>query len=99
MLQMPARSGRLEKRIRVAVPVELATPQDPTATERTSTEDVCPIGARVLTQRPRERNERVIIRSVSGNLRAQARVVYCQRISEGRFAVGLQFMGTRVKEW
>ena len=33
---MPARSGRLEKRIRLAVPVEIFSPQNPAAAERTS---------------------------------------------------------------
>jgi hypothetical protein len=90
---MPVRSGRLEKRIRMAVPVEISTPQDPSATERTSTENVCSLGVRVLTQRPKELNERLMIRSIVGDLRTTARVVYCQRLSDGRFGVGMQFLG------
>jgi len=96
---MPERSGRLEKRTWLAIPVEISTPLDPAGTERTSTENVCPIGARVLTQSPRKRNERLVIRSIAGTLRAQARVVYCQTLSDGHFAVGLQFVGMPVKEW
>lgn len=90
---MPVRSGRLEKRIQMAVPVEISTPQDPSATERTSTENVCSLGVRVLTMRPKKLNERLIIRLLPGDLRTLARVVYCQRISDKRFGVGMQFVG------
>lgn len=94
---MPVRSGRLEKRIRMAVPVEISTPQDASATERASTENVCSLGVRVLTQRPKELNERLMIRALVGDLRTMARVVYCQRLSDGRFGVGMQFLGIGAK--
>lgn len=94
---MPMRSGRIEKRIQLAVPVEISTIQNPSATERTSTENVCSLGVRVLTQRPKEQNERLLVRSSIGDLRTLARVVYCQRLSDGRFGVGMQFLGTAVR--
>jgi hypothetical protein len=94
---MPVRSGRLEKRIRLAVPIEISSPQNPSATERTTTENVCSLGIRILTQRARDLNERLMISSLLGDLRTLARVVYCQRLPEGRFAVGLQFLGVAVK--
>ena len=90
---MPARSGRLEKRIRLAVPVHISSLQDPAAEERTTTENVCSLGMRVLTQRARELNERLMISSLVGDLRTLASVVYCQRLQDGRFGVGLQFQG------
>jgi len=93
---MPLRSGRLEKRIRLAVPGQISSPEDPTATERTTTENVCSSGIRVLTQRARGPNERLMIRSLEADLRSLARVVYCQRLSDGRFVVGLQFQGQAV---
>lgn len=96
---MPVRSGRVEKRVRLSVPVEISTLQDPITTEHTSTEDVCSIGVRVVSQRHRQRDERLLVRSSLKNLQALARVVYCQKLSKGRFAVGLQFVGMRVKEW
>lgn len=90
---MPVRSGRLEKRIRLAVPLEISNPGDPSGTERTSTENVSSLGVRVLTQRPKLLNERLMVRSLVGDLRTVARVVYCQRLSDGRFGVGMQFLG------
>ena len=91
---MPVRSGRLEKRIRLAVPVEISSPGDPSAIERTATENVCSLGVRVLLQGPKGVNERVMLRSLVGDLRTLARVAYCQRLPNGRFGVGIQFLGS-----
>jgi hypothetical protein len=90
---MPARSGRLEKRIRLAVPVEISSLLAPAATERTTTENVCSLGIRILTQRARHLNEQLMISTLVGDLGILARVVYCQRLPDGRFGVGLQFQG------
>ena len=93
MSPMSVRSGRLEKRIRLAVPVQISSVQDPSATERTTTENVCSLGVRVLTQRAKELNERLMVSSLVADMRTLARVVYCQRLPGGRFAVGMQFLG------
>ncbi|MGB7844663.1 MAG: PilZ domain-containing protein [Candidatus Acidiferrum sp.] len=90
---MPARLGRLEKRIKLAVPVEIVSLENPAASEKTTTENVCSLGMRVLARQNMERNERVRIQSLSGDLRAPARVVYCQRLPNGTFGIGLQFQG------
>src|ERR1700687_4718392 len=88
---MPTRSGRIEKRIRLAVAVEIASLQNPSAIERTTTENVCSLGVRIFAQRARELNERLMVNSLIGDLRTLARVVYCQRLADGRFSIGLQF--------
>ncbi len=90
---MAARSGRLEKRIRLAVPVQISSLLDPSATEQTTTENVCSLGIRILTERARDLNERLMISTFVGDLRTLARVVYCQRLPDGRFGVGLQLQG------
>jgi hypothetical protein len=94
---MPLRSGRLEKRIEVAIPLQISTILDPDGTERTTTENVCSLGIRVLTDHARELNERLMISSLKGGLKRLARVVYCQRLPDGHFAVGLQFQGNAVR--
>jgi hypothetical protein len=88
---MAVRSGRLEKRIQLSLPVQISSVYDPTTAERTTTENVCSLGMRLLTQKARELNERLMISSMVGDLRALARVVYCQRLPDGRFGVGIQF--------
>lgn len=95
---MPERSGRLEKRIRLAVPVQISSLLDPATTVRTTTENVCSLGVRVLTERAVNVNERLMIRSLGGDLQTLARVVYCQRLPDGRFGVGLQFQ-RRIVKW
>lgn len=95
---MPARSGRLEKRTRLEIPLQITRREEPSATERTITENVCSLGARVLTRAAKQLDERVTINSLAGNLRVLARVVYCERLPDGRFGVGLQF-NTQVAEW
>jgi|SRR5690348_13797489 hypothetical protein len=93
---MAVRSGRLEKRVEVSLPVQISSLYDPSAFERTTTENVCSLGMRVLTQKARELNERLMINSIVGDLRALARVVYCQRLPDGRFGVGIQFQGQSI---
>jgi hypothetical protein len=93
---MPVRSGRLEKRTRLTLPVQISSPQYPTATEPTTTENVSSLGIRVLSQVPRSPNERLMVRSLDGDVRSLVRVVYCQRLPDGRFGVGLQFQGPAV---
>ena len=93
---MPERSGRLEKRIRLVAPVEISSLLNLTAIDRTTMENFCSLGIRILTQRARELNERLWVRLLVGDLRALARVVYCQRLPDGRFGVGLQFQGQAV---
>ena len=93
---MAVRSGRLEKRIQLSLPVQIANLPDPSRTERTTTENVCSLGMRLLTQKPRELNERLMISSMVGDMRAFARVVYCQRLPDGRFGIGIQFQGQSV---
>lgn len=46
-----------------------------------------------MTERFKERNERLVIKSLANNLWALARVVYCQRLADGRFGVGISFIG------
>src|SRR6266853_217995 len=87
----PKRSGRLEKRTRLAVPLQISSLQDSTAIERTTTENVCSLGIRAVMGRPKGLHERLFVRSLDGVLQTPARVVYCQKLSDGRFGVGFQF--------
>jgi hypothetical protein len=88
---MPMRSGRLEKRTRLSIPVRISSLKEPSTGEGSTTENVCSLGLRVLVRRTRELNERLLIKSVDGELQADARVVYCERLLDGRFALGLEF--------
>jgi hypothetical protein len=88
---MPMRLGRLEKRTRLAVPVRISSLWETTAAERSISENISSLGMRVVVQRARELNEQLLILSAEGDLETPARVVYCQRLLNGRFALGLHF--------
>lgn len=93
---MAVRSGRLEKRVQMSLPVQISSLCDPSSSERTTTENICSLGMRVVTQKARELNQRLMISSLVGDLRALARVVYCQRLPDGRYGVGIQFQGQSI---
>ena len=76
--------------------MEISALQHPPSTERVSTENVSPVGVRVVMRRPLEQDQRFMIRSPAGEQKTIARVVYCQRLKDGRFAVGMQFLGKTV---
>jgi hypothetical protein len=88
---MPMWFGRLEKRTRLAVPLRISSPKEPSAGEPSTTENICSLGLRLLVRHARELNERLLIKSVDGELQAAARVVYCERLLDGRFALGVEF--------
>lgn len=88
--------GRIEKRIRLAIPLEVSKLRDPSGGEHAITENVCSNGVRVLIRRTMEPNQRLTVRSFESDLQAQARVVYCQRLPDGLYGVGLQFPGVAI---
>jgi hypothetical protein len=91
-------SGRIEKRTTMAIPVRISSLEEPSASERSTTENVCSLGIRVLVRQARGMNERLLIKPAEGELLADARVVYCERLVDGRFALGLEFHG-EVPSW
>lgn len=90
---MSPTKGRIQKRLRLSVPLGLSKLRVPDITEHPVTENISSLGARVLTRRAMKLNERLMVSSHVGNLRTKARVVYCQRLPDGRFGVGLQSEG------
>ena len=78
--------------------VLLSNETKPVVTECASTESVSDNGARVRTVRPWKQDTRVLVKSSLGELRARARVVYCQILPDSTFAVGLEFLA-RTDAW
>jgi hypothetical protein len=66
--------------------------------ELTSTVDISSHGARVVSKSFRELNQRLLIRSIRGNLFSYARVVHCQFLKKDSYAVGLQLYQT-IGDW
>ena len=82
---------RLEKRIPMAIAVQLSGHDRTPGSETTFTENVSGRGARVMSFRRWAPNERLEIASLPGDFRAVARVAYCEAQREG-FAIGLEFL-------
>ena len=89
---------RLERRTPVHVTVDLSGVDIHTAAQQGVTENVSARGARVVTDRPWQPNQRVTVRSLLGSLRSRARVVYCQPLEKGSFAIGLELF-VSVGDW
>ncbi len=60
-------------------------------TETTFTENVSSRGARVITSRRWQPNDRVTIATMTGSFKAIARGAYCCITPNSHFAVGLEF--------
>jgi hypothetical protein len=61
-------------------------------------ENVSAHGVRVLLERKWQPGQWVLVSSPKEGVRSQAKIVYCQRVAENRFAVGLE-LSRRVELW
>jgi hypothetical protein len=90
---MPVPTGRFEKRIARAMPLEIRPESEGMSTEKTLTENVSPHGARVLMHREWRPGQHVMVIFPQEGVRAPGQIVYCEHLGENRFAVGLE-LGT-----
>jgi len=95
---MPTESRRVGNRTPVHVAVDLSAADVHLAAQQGMTENVSPRGARIVTSQPLQPNDRVTVRSLLGSLRSRARVVYCQPVAKGSWAIGLELF-VSVGEW
>jgi len=90
--------NRLENRTALRVAVDLASLEIRYPAQQGVTENISLHGARVITGKPWPLNGRLNLRSLVGNLRSRARVVYCEPRPTGDFVLGLQLSAT-AGEW
>jgi len=83
---------RVERRIPMEIPVVLDGHRRMPGTESTFTENVSARGARVVSTRRWEQNERLTFVSHTGEFRSSARVAYCQPLQGDGFAIGVEFL-------
>jgi PilZ domain-containing protein len=86
-------TGREEKRVPVTTEVKLVRPVGANAErqERAVVENISALGARVYARIPWQLGEKVEVTPAVGGAPLRAEVVYCQKQSDGKFAVGLKF--------
>ena len=90
--------GRNEKRVPMAIPVCLVVAEKLLVADQAITVNVSPHGARVLTRRRWQPEQQPQLASNSGELRARAKIVYCEPLTDGQFCVGLQFLSA-IMDW
>jgi hypothetical protein len=83
-------TGRFEKRWPIKVAVALSPVNKRSSQERTFTENVSSRGLRAITRRMWQRGDRLLVTFAAEGIQREARVAYCQRLANKRFAVGLE---------
>jgi PilZ domain len=86
---------RAERRIPMEIGVYLEGNRQVPGAESAFTENVSERGARVVSVRRWEPNDRLMFTSRSGEFRSSARVAYCQPMQGDGFAIGVEFLEPR----
>ncbi|PYT99278.1 MAG: hypothetical protein DMG38_12400 [Acidobacteria bacterium] len=81
----------MEKRLPIAMVVNLAAAQSRDGTELTYTDNVSAHGACVFSNHPWQAGEVAEITPLSAQMAMRGRVVHCRRCGEDRYAIGLSF--------
>ncbi len=89
---------RAEDRTPLKVRVDLSSVDVRVPAHEGITENISSHGARVKTSYPFPPDLRVNVRSMLGSLKSRGRVVYCERLGGGAYAVGLELFAT-AGEW
>jgi hypothetical protein len=83
-------TDRTEDRAAIAVAVCLILPDNSPHSEIGRTVNVSSHGARVIANQLWQTGKSALVRSEEGQFEWTGRVVYCERLPDGKFAVGLQ---------
>src|SRR5260370_35698756 len=87
---MVNRVGRREKRMRFETSVTLIRAQEPGVSESALTQNVSPMGTRVLVKSSMAPDQLLYLTSPTVGVRASVRVIYCQPLANGKSALGLR---------
>jgi hypothetical protein len=90
---------RHEGRLPMELGVQLSGHRELPGTEETFTENVSARGARVMSSRRWNKNDKAVFATLSGSFKAVARVAYCHSIPAQGFAIGLEFIGAPRGQW
>jgi hypothetical protein len=95
---IPRYVGRVEKRIPIALVVNLAPPQAQSANgiELTYTDNVSAHGACVVSSRAWRPGEIAEVTSLKDETTLRGKVIHCHKRNDERYRVGLTFQGRTV---
>ena len=90
-------SGRLERRLPIIVIVRLAQVDRASShgDERTFTDNISAQGARIFSRHPWQPGDEVMVTPVNEETTC-GNVVYCQRLADDRFGIGVKFQERNV---
>jgi hypothetical protein len=85
--------GRMEKRLPIAIVVRLAPAQHQSVYEAevAYTDNVSAHGARVVSHRPWQTGQMIQVTSMQDENTIRGKVVYCQKLPDDRYLIGLNF--------
>jgi hypothetical protein len=91
-------SGRMEKRIPIAIVVRLTRAQDKRASEPelTYTDNISAHGVRVVSSRPWQIGEVAQVTSLKDETTISGKVTYCAMLPDNRYLIGLNFQDRRI---
>lgn len=91
-------TGREQKRLPVTMEVKLVPAEGAKGErrERAVVENMSALGARVYARIPWQLGDKVEVAPAVGGAPLRAEVVYCQKLADNRFVVGLKFLPSPV---
>lgn len=94
-------SGRMERRLPIAIVVCLAHALDPPKNwaEMTYTDNVSAHGARVVSNRPWQTGDVARVTSLKDDSTLLGKVKYCQKLMDNRYCIGLNFVSNGGVTW
>ena len=90
--------GRKHSRNAERFLVQVSSVLDPRLMELASLENQSPNGVQLATERSWELGSHVDVKSVVGDLKARARVVYCKALGPKKFVVGLNILSREAEQ-
>jgi len=92
-------NGRFESRVFLTVPLYLHDSTKSVPADLALTENVSSHGARIVTKRAGNPGEEWQIAAMANGIRRDARVVYCEELSNRNFCIGLELEESAQNWW
>jgi PilZ domain len=85
--------GRMERRLPIVVVVRLALAEraGSEGEERTYTDNISAHGAHIFSRHPWQLGDQVRVTPVNEESTAYGKVVYCHKLTDGRYNIGVAF--------
>jgi hypothetical protein len=88
---MCVQSGRIEQRMASNLAGRLESAAVPIYSEDVAITNISSHGARVVTSRNWQPHDHVFLIELTGEFHTEAEVIYCQRLRDDAFVIGLRF--------